>query len=992
MKKIILFHVFLLFAGGLLAQFTVTGKVTDDTGQTAIGAAVLVKGTTLGTVTDINGDYQITCPGTSATLVFSLLGYGDIEKPVTSSSSKVDVQMNTKSTELDEVIVTGLATSVKRSNLANSVDYISAKQLTEVTTQQTMDQALYGKFKGADIRANSGSPGGGMSIRLRGITAVVGSKQPLYIIDGVYINNSSTSLGTNVVSAAAGGGNASTNQDDASNRIADIDPEDIESIEVLKGSSAAAIYGARAANGVVIITTKKGKSGKTKLNFSQTLGFNKAISQLGTRDWTREKVVDSYGESAALLYDQNGIFDYEDELYGGTGFLRTSRISASGGSDKTQFFLGATLKDEDGIVTNTGYAKESVRLNLNHKLNDWIDFSFTSNYVTSEADRGFFNNSNSNTTVGYALAFTPPWEDLHADENGNYPSGSAGSNVLETVDKVVNRENIDRFIMGLNMNMFLHRTDKSVLKFVLSGGVDNFTLRTSAIFPRSLTYFQDGNPLLGASVSGTAINSDKNLTGILLHTYYADNGITFRSQAGAAQLSFDYELVRSTSNDLIGSQTNPSQGAVQNTSYNKQQTVDFGFFAQEEINWKDRIIGTLGIRADKSTNNSDLDEFFFFPKANVAFNIHNFENTMDKEGTLSSLKVRVAYGEAGTFAPFGAKFTNFTNTLIDGQGSLVSPGTRGNPSIGPQRNKELEFGLDIGLFGNKVILDVTRYQRETVDFLYQASIPQSSGYVNQFVNAGDLQNSGWEIGLSATPVSTDNFSWGTNVLFWKNVSEVTRLNIDQTTQDGFASSLGTFLIQEGSSITQIVGTFNPADCETGDCGDLDPDGDGLQVYGNMEPDFNMSWTNTLSYKNFDFSMLWHWKKGGQGINLSTLLYDLAQTTWDYDDTDLDPSGELTNGEYRVNNFLAGSPKGFIENTGYLRMREIGVYYRIPKSVFNDKLGMKVGLSARNALNFFDYNSYDPEVSNFGNDVLGNAVEVTPFPSAKQYFFHITATF
>jgi len=904
----------------------------------------------------------------------------------------MDIRMATRSTELDEVIVTGLASSVKRSNLANSVDYISSKQLTEVTTQSTMDGALYGKFKGADIRANSGSPGGGISVRLRGITAIEGSKQPLYIVDGVYMNNSSTSLGTNVVSAAAGGGNQSTNQDDASNRIADLDPEDIESIEVLKGSSAAAIYGARAANGVIIITTKKGKSGKTKISLSQTLGMSRAISLLGTRDWTRDKVVASYGEAAALLYDQNGIYDYEKELYGGTSFLRTTRVSASGGSDKTQFFLGATVKDDDGIVTNTGYKKQSVRANLDHALTDWIDISFTSSYIHSQADRGFFNNSNTNTTIGYALAFTPPWEDLHADSNGNFPSGSAGSNVLETVDKVVNRETIDRLIMGMNVTSFLYRSKNSVLKFVLSGGVDNFALQTSAIFPRSLSYFQDGNPLLGATVAGNAVNTDKNLTGVLLHTFSSPNDITFRSQVGAAQLSFDYELVRATANDLIGSQTNPSQGSVQTISFNKQRTIDFGFFAQEEINWKDRVIGTLGVRADKSTNNSDIDEYFFFPKANMAINLHNFDNMMDKEGVLSNVKLRVAYGEAGTFAPFGAKFTNFNNTLLNGNASLVSAGTRGNPSIGPQRNKELEFGVDFGLFGNKILIDITRYQRETVDFLYRAAIPQSSGFTTQWVNAGDLQNKGWEIGLSATPVRNDKLTWGTNVLFWKNTSKVTKLIINQTTQDGFASSLGTFLIQEGSSITQIVGTYIASECETGDCSDLDPDGDGLQVYGNLEPDFNMSFNNSLSFGNFDFTMLWHWKKGGQGINLSTLLYDLAQTTWDYDDTTLDPDGVLTNGEYRVNNFGAGSPKGFIENTGYLRMREVGMYYRIPKSVFNDRMALKIGLSARNALNFFDYNSYDPEVSNFGNDVMGNGVEVTPFPSAKQYFFQINATF
>ena len=242
-----------------------------------------------------------------------------------------------------------------------------------------MDGALYGKFKGADIRSNSGAPGGGMSIKLRGVTSIFGDQQPLFILDGVFVDNSTVSLGTNIVSAAAGGGNTSTNQDDASNRIADIDPEDIESIEILKGASAAAIYGSRAAGGVVIITTKRGSQGKTKVSLSQVVGANRPIRLLGDRGWDEAKVLDVFGQADADLFKQNGVFDYEGELFDHNRIASTTRLSVSGGNAKTTFFVGGTYKNENGIVKNTGYEKTSLRLNLDHRMSDKIKLSLNSN-------------------------------------------------------------------------------------------------------------------------------------------------------------------------------------------------------------------------------------------------------------------------------------------------------------------------------------------------------------------------------------------------------------------------------------------------------------------------------------------------------------------------------------------------------------------------------------------------------------------------------------
>lgn len=233
--------VLLLFGGAAFAQFTAEGTVTDENGTPLIGVSVAVKNTTLGAVTDINGYFSLDCPGEAATLTVSYVGYAFQEVEVTSGSANVSIVLTEDAADLNEVVVTGLASSVKRSNLANSVASVSSKELTGVTSQSQLDGALYGKFKGAEIRANSGAPGGGTSVRLRGVTSVFLDQQPLYIIDGVYVDNTTIPLGTDVVTRAAGGGNTATNQDDASNRIADIDPEDIESVEILKGASASAI-------------------------------------------------------------------------------------------------------------------------------------------------------------------------------------------------------------------------------------------------------------------------------------------------------------------------------------------------------------------------------------------------------------------------------------------------------------------------------------------------------------------------------------------------------------------------------------------------------------------------------------------------------------------------------------------------------------------------------------------------------------------------------
>ncbi|MEL6625569.1 MAG: SusC/RagA family TonB-linked outer membrane protein [Bacteroidota bacterium] len=995
-KANLLLLLFVLALTPVWAQFSATGTVTDSEGEPIIGATVAIKGTALGTLTDTDGKFSLRVQEQSAVLVISYFGFATQEQEVSSSTGDLEVQMTDVETTLDEVVVTGLATSVKRSNLANSVASIDAEKLTGITNQQTMDGALYGKFKGAEIRSNSGAPGGGISVRLRGVTSVFGDQQPLFIVDGVYVDNSTVSLGTNIVTTAAGGGNTASNQDDASNRIADIDPEDIENIEILKGASAAAIYGSRAAGGVVIITTKRGRAGRTRVSLSQTSGITRPLRFLGTRDWTPELVESEFGAEDRALFEQNGNLDYERQLYDRTGYLNTTRVNISGGNAKTSFFLGGTYKSEDGIVENTGYDKTSVRVNVSHRFNEWLDVNVTNNYINSTADRGLFNNSNSNTTIGYAMAFTKPWVDLRADENGNFPANTeVGSNVLETVALTTNRERVNRYVGGATLTARLLSTERNQVKVLLRGGLDQYALTTTGLFPSALSYYQDPASLGGASIQGNTINTNTNLEAFLVHTYYGGNNISFRTQVGVQQLDFNRNTLISTATGLNGSQTNLDQAANIAIEQIRLIQQDKGIFIQEEFNYNDQFIVTAGVRADKSSNNGDPNQLYYYPKANAAVNLHTFDFwTIDP---VSQFKLRVAYGQSGRFSNFGDKFTSYNPVSIAGlsgapTSGLVLSTLRGNPNVGPERQAELEFGADFGFVNNRITLDVTYYIKTVTDLLLEAQVPTSTGFTRQIQNAGALENRGLEIGLNVNPVQTKDFDWNFTINWWRNRSEITELGVPAFNVGGFAASLGQYRIQEGQSATQIVGTINPDDCATADCSDLDPDLDGFRVYGDAQSDFDASLLNDIRYKNFSFTFLLHWKQGGDAINLSTLLYDLGQLTWDYDDLTLDPEGLVGNGPFRLNSWFAGDTGPWVEDAGYVRLREVGLYYTIPKSALNDVLGLKVGVSGRNLLNFFNYNSYDPEVSNFGNNVLANAVEVTPYPSARRFFLNLTANF
>ena len=983
------------FTSAIIAQNSVSGRVADSEGNGLIGASVLVKGSTDGTITDLDGNFTLNIANLPAVLEFSYTGFETQEREVKGGETLI-ITLAEASTQLDAVVVTGLASNIKRSNLANNVASIDAKEISGIAVSNTTETALYGKASGTNISASSGAPGGGISMKLRGTTSINGSSQPLFIIDGVFIDNSSIPAGLNVVSRASSGGSAS-NQDNPSNRLADIDPNDIETIEILKGASAAAIYGNRAAGGVVIITTKKGKSGDTKINFGQSFGWAEMLNPLGVREFTEDRIRNS---GRFWLTDQDGnalpddqqthlqafraaqaagtIRNYEEELYGNRGMLSNSRLSMSGGNDRTQFFFGSTFKREEGIVRGTGYDKTSVRLNLNHKINDWLDMDLSTNYVNSSADRGFFNNDNSGTTMGISFTSTPSWADLLPDEDGNFPANPYGtSNFLETAEKVTNNEKVNRFIGGAKLTAKLLTTDNSSLKAIVNGGFDSYGLYTLAHFPNTVQFQRDGNGLNGVVVHGNSNVTRRNGSAFLLYTNSLSNGLISRTQAGITYDDYDRNTIYAESFDFVGTGTNVDLGAQINSSQSRVASVNKGFFVQEELNYNDQFIVTVGLRGDKSSLNGNPDSLFFYPKASAAVNIHELVDLP----ALSNLKLRAAFGQSSKTPEFADKYSNLNQSIIGGLPATTPSSLFGNPNITPERQTEIEFGADFGFMNNRFLLDATYYIKTVDDLILRAQVPTSSGFSTEVTNGAALENRGVELGLSGNIIESDKLNWFARLSWWKNNATVTELSIPSYTTGGFADFLGNFRIKEGHSPTEIIGVIDDPELA---------DEDGLYVYGDAEPDFQMSWFNGLSFGDLELNWLLHWKQGGENINLSALLFDLNETTHDFDDTDLDPSGELTNGNYRLS-LLGSSTAPYIQDAGYIRLREIGAYYKLPFTL-GDNGKLTVGVSGTNLINIFSYDSYDPEVSNFGSGGLSTGVEVTPFPSSKRVNFHIKANF
>lgn len=957
---------------------SITGRITDANAKPLPGVNVMVAQSNKGTVTDADGRFTISAPG-AARLLISSAGFKSQVINLDASQTEVQVKLAEDFAKLDEVVVTGLATSVKRRNLANAVATVSAKQLNGVAPAQTFDAALNGKIPGAYINANTGAPGGGISVKLRGVTSVYGNTQPLYVIDGVFLDNTFTSAGLNAVSKASAGGLATSNQDNPSGRIADIRAEDIENIEILKGASAAAIYGSKASAGVILITTKRGKQGRTNINVSQDIGQIAVRKLIGVRTFTAERAASLSRDpatSAALsqqfteAQSKGEIYDYEKEVYGNKAFTRNTVVSLSGGGEKTSFYLSGAQKDEGGIVKNTGYRNTSIRANIDHKINDRIKIGLSTNYINSSADRGLSGNDNSGVSLGIALSSTPSFAQLHPDAGGNYPNNPFGaSNPLQTLALMTNNESVNRFLTGLTLEAILQKSLKSTTRFIARGGFDFYNLETNVLFP-SILQFQSVNK--GTSIQGFTKNLNTNYILSLVNNFAASDNLSFTTSAGLTQETGNYNNLLNVATQVISGQSNVDQAGALNATQFRAKFQNNGFFVQEEATIHDAVTVTGGVRLDRSSNNGDASKYYAYPKAGLAINLTRLG--LIEGGLFENLKLRAAYGQATNVPAYGSKFTAMAVSNIAGNpGSIVNT-QRGNPDIKPEKQTEFEAGLDFSILNGRVGFEATFYNKKIFDFLMQVVPPSSSGFAIEWINAGDLRNRGVEIGVNARPVMSKTITWNTSVNFWLNRSLVTRYTATPVPQGSFGYVLGSFQIEQGKSATQIVGL----------------NGQGVGPLGDAEPKFQMNTYNEVTlYNKLSLRFLLHWKKGGDNVNLTYLQNDFGQTSPDFDNV-TNKMG-VPDGVFRIMK-VGTTAEEFVEDASYLRLREIGLYYtfsNIPSLTFIK--GIRIGASLNNYFTATKYKSYDPEVSNFGTG-FSTGVDVDPYPTTKRANIHLSIDF
>ena len=978
-------------------QREVTGTVTGPNGEAVGGAAVSLSGTTRGVRTDAQGRFSLPVGTGEARLRVSALTYRAREVTVPAGQSTVAVRLETDALGLETVVVTGQATAVKRENLAHDVAVVNSRQLVGNAPAQTLDRALQGKVAGATIRTNSGAPGGGVQIRLRGPTSITGNATPLYVVDGVIMSDVAIAGGQNAISRASTGSTTfNSNQDVLANRISDLNPNDIESVEILKGASAASIYGSRAAAGVVVITTKRGRSGAPRFSFSQRVGYAELSRELGSRTWTRDDAIEwGYvtAATAGTYFNADGSpkasYDLERQVFGRKAPQRETTLGVSGGSENTQYYASGLILDDQGIAANTGYLKQSLNLSLNQTLAGRFRVTAATTAVHSVRAVGVTGNDNSSASYVSAISFTPNFFS-YEPVNGVYPRNPfTPANPLETAERSQNNEDVWRLVGSVTLNADLLNRGAHTLRLVATGGADYFNQQDRLYYPPDIQV-QPFTPALGPGVAvvggGNNLNVNSNLN--LVHSYKPESGaFSATTSIGTQYEDRDLNLSQVTGRGLLGVLPLPYQASNVFTTGSRSRTKDVGGYVQEELLlFADALSLTGSVRADRSSNNADDQAYYYYPKAAAAF---TFPNSF---GFVDQLKLRAAYGASGNEPLYGQRYTPLSVANIEGQPNLAINGAIASDVLRPERVTEFEGGFDVTLFGQRAQLTATAYRRNINNLLLSRTLAQSTGYVLETFNGGQMRSTGQEVSLQATLVQRGMVSWNTNTTFTRNRTKVTDLPVPEfSAGNSFGNSFGSYRIKEGYSPTTVFANYG-SDPTTG----LPV----VKAIGESEPSFQMGFQNDVKVGRFTLGSLFDWSHGGLVVNLTRNYYDGAGTSPDQ----AMPAGVTTprpwpecdanclSGDERLYWFAQRYPV-YVEDGGFLKLREVSLAYDVPTRLLGRRVSSaQLQLSGRNLKTWTNYSGYDPEVSNFGNVAAGRNQDVTPFPPSRTFWLGLNLVF
>lgn len=960
----------LLFPTLLFSQsnnYEISGTIVDSrTGETLAGASVNFVNTTIGTSTDLNGDFEFSANLEEGeyNIQFSFIGYTrKIETITLGSETTIDlgtIEMGQDIIGSDEVVITGASVLTSKRQLGNSISTLNVEDLS-LTGASSIDRALSGKISGALVQQNSGNPAGGISIRLRGTGTLLGSADPLYIVDGMIMNNDSPQL------LSLGGY--------SQNRMADINPNDIERIEVVKGAAAAALYGSRANNGVVQIFTKRGKSGEPRITYSSRVNIDEV-----------RKTLEANNVPFNAAGDPVERFDAQDQIFR-TAVGSEQSLSVVGGQNTTRYFVSGSYLNNEGVVDNTDYQRATTRINLDQDLNDWATLAVGTNYTYSNSQEIPNGGLNDNYGALTGFIFGPNTVDPNPDpETGVYPGGFILANPLE----VINRYDINQTVNRITANAKLTLTPYDGFSVDYTSGVDTYSQVSTFFIPTGTTA-----PGLGQGFSRRAereflqVNNDLNLRyqasltpdiestslvgGTLQYEQYSTIGLEAR------EFSPFIEVVTGGGNFA---QPGESRG----------EQVIYGVFAQQTFGYQDKLFLTGAGRVDASSAFGDDERWQFYPKVSGSYLISEEEFWQDTFGsTVNSFKLRASLGTSGGLTAIGPfdRFTRFSPTSVDGRSALVPSTRQGALNIRPERQVELELGIDAGFLDDRIGLEFTWYDQQTEDLLLTRSISPSSGFLSRLGNFGTLENKGIELTLNTVPVNTRDIQWRSSITYASNNNEINGIENDFLV-------LGSSFGQSAAKNGEPLGVFYSSYFERDANGDIVTDANGLpvagsgnQVIGDPNPDFTGSFINDVQVGgNWNFRMQWDFVYGNDVFNFTRRLAALSVFGTLQDPYGRELEGELPAGySGRVFSIF----ENWVEDGSYLKLRELAVSY----TTRPDFLGLRsvqFSLVGRNLLSIDNYSGYDPETNTAGQLTAVRGFDFVEVPIPRSIQFGVTANF
>ena len=1045
MKKNRLIHLLLIFPIILFAQSkAITGTVVDENKMPLPGASILVKGLNIGSSTDFDGNFSLNVPETGEVLVVSYLGYMTKEL-VISKNLTFNIQLDIDTNTLDEIVVVGYGTQ-RKSDITGSVTSVKVDAIA-VAQNSTIDALLQGRAAGVQVTQNAGSPGSGVSVKIRGASSLRGNNEPLYVIDGVIIS----SAGEDASNASADANSLEETQ----NGLNGINPRDIESIEVLKDASATAIYGSRGANGVILITTKKGKSGKTSIqayvntSVSEITERYDILDALGYANYQNEALAVNGGDPRFSIIGED-IFpiaadgtvsdtaaeqhNWHDEIYK-QGFSKSAGASFSGGTEKGNFYASVGYNDQGGIVENSRLKNGNFSINLNQDLSDKLTintklnaFYSTGNFA-QDGDRAGGQRSFVGNILRYPTLVT---------NGGTFDNEDGISSPFTWVNDFQDTSEESRFIGSLALT---YKFNIKGLKYKLQAGGNIRNKERRRFY--GLTTFQ-----------GSSTNGSLSISNLESKSYQINNLLTYNRTFNKkhrinAVIGMTYD-VRDIKNTLYAvNDFSTTEFGVDQPIYGQQisRPLDvlplksqlLSYLSRVNYSFDNKYIITGTFRADGSSKFSKENRYSYFPSFSLAWRANN-ENFLKNSDTINDLKFRIGWGMTGnqgisayqTFANYGP--TLYGN-LDEGTSIGFVPLNVSNPNLKWETTKQLNFGLDFGLWKNRVTGTLDIYDKQTDDLLLNQPLGPSSGFTSLLVNRGSINNKGVELTLSGTLINKNDFSidLGGNIAFNKSKIQ----NLGGSSEDIYINGtlenrvfyrgqnistgnyfrapanifmegeqIGLFYGYETDGIYQTEDDITVSGAQAGDVRIVDQDGDDTiteadrTLIGNPNPDFVYGGYLNMNYKRLSLSVQINGVYGNEIVNgnliqlgtaegrTANVLSEAYNNAWRPD--------AQSNSYPRVG-YLgeSGSPAitdRIIEDGSFLRISNITLGYDIPVEKTNVFSSANVYVSGMNLFTFTDYSGYNPEITNFMNN--GNVVGVdwNGFPNAQTIMLGLNLKF